>query len=81
MRWQRIFLDSFSGSASDLPKRQRTPENVLAALRTNPRVSTWEMSEHRWLRDCIYELEKAGRITSVTEPYPWCKYQVNEAQP
>lgn len=66
------FFDSFSGLAAELPKGKRTPENVLSALRLNPRVSTWDMSEHQWLCSCIADLKRDGRITEdKDEPYPW----------
>lgn len=70
-------FDSFSGLAAALPKGQRTPEYVLSALRRNPRVSTWDMGEHAWLRSCIQDLKTAGLITEdEDEPYPWHLYHV-----
>lgn len=69
-------LDSFSGPAALLPPSRRTPEHVLAALRMNPRVSTWDMSE-AWLRGCIEALKNNGRIIEdKDEPYPWHRYIV-----
>ena len=74
-----IYLDSFSGSAAELPKQKRTPENVLKALRSDPRVSTFDMSECRWLRNCISELKATGKIEEdKSEPYPWHRYVVKE---
>lgn len=73
-----IFIDSFSGLAADLKPRQRTPAGVLAALRCNPRVSTWDMSEKPWLCGCINTLIREGRITEdKSEPYPWHRYVIN----
>ena len=70
-------LDSFSGPAALLPPSRRTPEHVLAALRMNPRVSTWDMSETAWLRGCIEALKNHGRIIEdKDEPYPWHRYIV-----
>lgn len=73
-----VFVDSFSGPAADLKKSHRTPDNVLAALRKNPRVSTWDMSEHPWLQSCIAILEKQGAIKAAPEPYPWHRWTVLE---
>ena len=70
-------LDSFSGPAAQLPPNRRTPAHVLAALRMNPRVSTWDMSETAWLRGCIEALKNNGRIIEdKDEPYPWHRYIV-----
>lgn len=75
-----IFLDSFSGAAADLPKGKRTANDVLAVLAKSPRVSTFDMSEHRWLRDAVYELHKRGLIDEdPTEPYPWHRYTLTDA--
>lgn len=73
-----VIFDSFSGAAAGLPKGKRTPEHVLAALRRNPRVSTWDMSEHRWLRNAIYQLLDEGKIEdlSAQEGFPWHRYRV-----
>jgi hypothetical protein len=79
----RIMLDSFSGPASDLKKGHRTTENVLAALTRNPRVSTWDMDEHYWLRDCIADLTKRGLVVNNTdkEQFPWCRYDPTPRAP
>lgn len=70
-------LDSFSGPAALLPPSRRTPENVLAALRMNPRVSTWDMSETAWLRGCIEILKNSGQIVEdKDEHYPWHRYDI-----
>lgn len=67
-----MFIDSFSGDAALLPRRKRTPDHVLAALRVNPRVSTWDMIENAWLVRCIKALEHSGKIIEdEAEPYPW----------
>lgn len=71
-----IFFDSFSGTAADLPRGKRTAEHVLAALRRDPRLSVWDMGEHRWLRKAIDQLRHEGRITDAPEPYPWCRFVV-----
>lgn len=70
-------VDSFTGPAADLKGADRTPDKVLDALRRSPRVSTWDMSEHAWLRSCLDTLAKAGRITEDrSEPYPWHRFKV-----
>lgn len=74
-----ICLDSFSGAAADLKGDKRTPDAVLAILRTKPRLSCFDLSEHGWLRSCIADLERRGLIRSdKDEPYPWVRYEVIE---
>lgn len=81
MKSHRVLLDSFSGAAADLPQGNHTPADVLEALRTCPRVSTWDMSECPWLRDCIDILKRGGKITEdSSEPYPWHRYKVCDQQ-
>ena len=74
--WGPVYLDSFSGAAADLPKGRRSAAHVLEVLRKHPRVSTWDLSEHPWLRAAIDELLNAGAITAVPEAYPWQRYEV-----
>jgi hypothetical protein len=71
-----ILIDSFSGAAADLPKGRRNAAHVLEVLRKHPRVSTWDLSEHTWLRAAIDELQTAGAITAVPEAFPWHRYVV-----
>ncbi len=71
-------LDNFSGAASDLPKGKRTAGEVLAVLAKHPRVSTWDMSEHAWLRGLIEEMIRDGLIVEVAQHYPWHRYKVVE---
>lgn len=72
-------LDSFSGPAAQLPPNRRTPAGVLAALRINPRISTWDMSETAWLRGCIDTLKNNGQIVEdKDEPYPWHLYYISK---
>jgi hypothetical protein len=55
---------------------------VLAVLKRNPRVSTFDMSETPWLRWCIDILKSAGQIDEdKDEPYPWHLYIVQKATP
>ena len=75
----RIHIDSFSGPASDLKRGHRSSENVLAVLSTQPRVSTWDMGEHDWLRSCIADLRKRGLIVEAAQPYPWHRYELTDA--
>jgi len=72
-------VDFFSGAAAALKGHNRTPENVLACLRNNPRVSTWDMDAD-WLRECLRILESQGRIREDREePYPWHRFIVTDA--
>jgi hypothetical protein len=74
---RKVCFDSFSGAAADLKGRHRTSENVLSALARDPRISTWDLCEHQWLRRCIDDLKHRGLIVSVDdEPYPWCRYRI-----
>ncbi len=71
-----MHVDIFSGGAASLPKAQQTPEGVLEALRANPRVSTWDMSEMPWLVRCIQDLERRQAIALKESAYPWLRYSV-----
>jgi len=73
-----IFIDSFSGAAADLKKGSREPINILNALKDDPRVSTWDMSETPWLRNRISLLIKDGLLAELDEPYPWHRYKITE---
>lgn len=75
----RAFLDSFSGAVADLTPRERTFNNVLRVLSRSPRVSTWDMSEHAWVRNLIGDLKTRGLIVELEEPYPWHRYALTEA--
>jgi hypothetical protein len=73
-----IYLDSFSGAAAELRPGHRSPFDVLEALKRDPRVSTFDMSETPWLRGAIDALKANGAIESVPEPYPWLRYKIKE---
>lgn len=76
-----IFLDSFSGAAADLKPSERTSDNVLAALRRDPRISTWDMSEQPWLYRCIKDLINDGLIIEdKNEPFPWHRFIIKETK-
>ena len=77
-RRDTVFVDSFTGSAAHLPKGKRTPENVLEALRRDPRISTWDMDQ-TWLRRCLASLEADGKIVDERkEPYPWLRFTIKD---
>ena len=78
-RRSTVFIDSFSGAASDLKGKNRTSEKVLEALGRSPRVSTWDMVEHAWLCRCLLDLKKRGLIEEANEPYPWHRYVLTKA--
>lgn len=75
----RVMIDSFSGAAADLNPKQRNSENVLRVLSKDPLVSTFDMSELKWLRVIIGDLEREGLIKAEDEPYPWHRYSLTEA--
>jgi len=65
-------------SIIELKKDRRNDDAVLSILKDNPRISTWDMSENRWLCDIIESLENKGLIMSLDEPYPWHKWELTE---
>lgn len=75
-------LCSFSGSVADLkPKERANPIRVLAVLKSDPNVSTWDMDAgspryHLW--KTIKILENRGWIISIERPYPWLRYELTE---
>ena len=74
-----IFIDSFSGAAASLPKRQREPIDILRALHKHPRVSTFDMGDNVWLWRGIDSLKKQGLVRGLDEPYPWHRYALTDA--
>lgn len=70
----KVFVDSFSASVSDLKRGRRTRMDILAALSHDPMVSCWDLSEHAWLRNGVYELRDSGHVISADQPYPWCRF-------
>lgn len=74
-----MHIDTFSGAAADLKPRHRTGEDILAALSRDPRVSTWDMGEHLWLRNGIGNLVRNGLIVKLEEPYPWLRYALTDS--
>lgn len=74
-----IHLDSFSNAGvMDLKKSLRNENGVLNALKINPKVSTWDMSENVWLVNIISSLKKKELIRDVKEDYPWHRYELTE---
>jgi len=70
---------SFSGGVSHLkPRDQRDTMKVLAALKNDPMVSTWDMGEHG-LWKTIKALEVEGLVISEPRDYPWHKFVVTDA--
>lgn len=74
-----MYIDSFSGDVSNLKRGHRNEANVLAVLKDDPHVSTWDMSEFTWLREAIANLERRGLILAQPEPYPWHRYTLTDA--
>jgi hypothetical protein len=74
-----IFIDSFSGPVADLKKGKRTLRDILESLKANPRVSTFDMSEHQWLWKRIYRLERMGYVVQDKSiEYPWHVFNITE---
>lgn len=75
-----VFVDSFSGAAADLKRGHRTDADLMLALNTDPLVSCWDLSEHKWLRDRIFDAVDAGLLTKHhSVPYPWCRFTLTDA--
>lgn len=76
----RATICSFSSPATELKKKDRTNDNVLAALAKFPRISTFDMSEHyKWLQPILSSLKTMGLIKDEAEPYPWHRYSLTDA--
>jgi len=69
-----IFIDSFENAV--LTKKQHdNGDAVLAALRRDPKVSTFEMTGTLWAT--LKRLAAQGRIKEVKDtPYPWHRFEV-----
>jgi hypothetical protein len=78
-----IHIDSFSGEVAYLTEKQRRdPLTVLACLAASPRVSTWDMDEHRRfpLWKTIKDLQNRGLVTRREGvEYPWIEYDITDA--
>jgi hypothetical protein len=72
----KAFIDSFSGSAADIPKSKLTEGSVLSALLRDPKLSTWAMAESPKLRAIISKLELSGKIKTVASGYPWHRWEI-----
>lgn len=75
----RVIICSFSSPAAELPRGRRTPDQVLICLASNPRVSTFDMSEKRWLWRSVKSLLADKLIEEIKESYPWHRYRLTDA--
>lgn len=75
----KLHVCSFSSNAAELKPKDRTSLNLLLALKENPRISTFDMSENMWLCDLVRNLEDKDYIETVRSSYPWHKWKVTEA--
>ena len=75
-----VHICSFSGKVADLSAREtRDKMKVLACLKADPMVSTFDMGE-KGLYKTIELLVCNGLIVSDdTVEYPWLKYNITEA--
>lgn len=70
-------IDHFSGSAAMLKGRDRNVLCVLSALRKDPKLSCFDLSEYAWLRNAVNTLVRAGRIKMTDKlAYPWQHFEV-----
>ena len=76
-----VHLCSFSGGVARLTAKQRKDKvSILAALKNDPRISTWDMSEGRpRLWRIIYEMRHEGLIFEIPAEYPWHEFQLSDA--
>ena len=70
------FIDSFSGSIVDIPKRDLTDETALVAITNDPKISTFDMSERPDIRIVIKSLMQKRKIKEVVSEYPWHRYEI-----
>lgn len=78
----RVFIDSFSGGIMELDKKDRTELNALSALQSDPKISTWDMTE-KWkdgqeVWEFVKGLERKELISDVKSEYPWHKYKLTK---
>jgi hypothetical protein len=72
---------SFSSAAADLKRQHRHADGILAALRQDPRISCFDLSQYAWLRDGVRTLERRGQIRDDgKEAYPWVRYLILEPE-
>ena len=72
-------VDSFTGSAAELKRGERTVLKLLQALAADPRVSTFERGTW-WLENLLRDAQKQGLIVEdKSEPYPWCRFDLTDA--
>lgn len=73
-----VHICSFSSNAAELKPKDRTMIGVLSALKENPRISTFDMSDNMWLVGLVQNLEKKKYIKPLKEPYPWHKWKLTK---
>ncbi len=71
-----IQIDSFSGAASDIKKKDRTIANLILVIEKAPMISTWDFSENKWLWQLVREAKEQELIEELNQPYPWHKYKI-----
>lgn len=67
-----VTLTELKGSA-------RNENGVLYALKYHPQVSTFDMSENKWLSEIIETLENKQMILPVKAEYPWHEWKLTKA--
>lgn len=75
----RVFIDSFTTSLEDLPKRLHSDDMaVLKSISADERFSCFEMTGT--LHSTIKRLEQRGFLTiDKTTPYPWTNTPLTDA--
>lgn len=72
-----IHICSFSGSVGRLKRTDRKDnDKVLAALKSDPRISVWDFECSPTLRRTIKSLLDDGLIERTNEPYPYYGFLV-----
>ncbi len=72
--------DNYSDvSVLDLKRGSRNANTVLNALRINPRISSFSISENIWLANIINKLIKDGLIIQMSELFPVSRYSLTKS--
>ena len=68
----------FESLAADLKPKERNLKNLLVCLLKNELVSTFDVSELKWLRMLISDAEKMNFIVEKNENYPYHRFALTE---
>lgn len=75
----RAIVCSFSSHVAELKRNHRTDTDIIRSFAKHPRVSTFDMSEHRWLSSAVTRLVNEGKLKYLDDHYPWHRLSVTDA--